>query len=185
MATLLGGCRAVAETAENGASASAPEPVVRIDNESDPFATVVTVEYGDMLGELLDTVGGRWRGVPSGEATGGLGGGSTRVVGAAALAAVHRWVGCQATCSWLGCAGASSCWLLWQASGQELLQPLGSSGPRWSALPIGLATDGRSDHCCCPQVASLKALGLNIRRAKIKSDKKASPPLQARHAARQ
>jgi hypothetical protein len=29
---------------------------VKIDNQNDPFATVVTVEYGDRLGELLDTV---------------------------------------------------------------------------------------------------------------------------------
>jgi hypothetical protein len=33
-----------------------PEPVVKIDNESDPFATIVSIEYGDRLGELLDTV---------------------------------------------------------------------------------------------------------------------------------
>jgi hypothetical protein len=30
--------------------------VVKIDNQHDPFATVVTIEYGDRLGELLDTV---------------------------------------------------------------------------------------------------------------------------------
>jgi hypothetical protein len=29
---------------------------VKIDNSTDPFATVVTVEFGDRLGELLDTV---------------------------------------------------------------------------------------------------------------------------------
>lgn len=29
---------------------------VKIDNHSEPFATIVTVEYGDKLGELLDTV---------------------------------------------------------------------------------------------------------------------------------
>lgn len=33
-------------------------PVVKIDNLSDPFATVVTVEYGEKLGELLETVSG-------------------------------------------------------------------------------------------------------------------------------
>lgn len=44
--------------AGNGATAAVPEVVVRIDNESDPFATIVTVEYGDLLGELLDTVRG-------------------------------------------------------------------------------------------------------------------------------
>lgn len=48
----------MAETASsaNGTSAPVPEPVVRIDNEHDPFATIVTVEYGDLLGELLETV---------------------------------------------------------------------------------------------------------------------------------
>ena len=34
-----------------------PEPVVKIDNEKDPFATIVSIQYGDRLGELLDTVG--------------------------------------------------------------------------------------------------------------------------------
>ena len=29
---------------------------VKIDNHSEPFATIVTVEYGDKLGDLLDTV---------------------------------------------------------------------------------------------------------------------------------
>lgn len=33
-----------------------PQPVVKIDNISDPFATVVKVEFGDRLGELLDTI---------------------------------------------------------------------------------------------------------------------------------
>lgn len=42
-------------SSNNGAS-DVPEPIVKIDNESDPFATIVTVEYGDRLGELLDTV---------------------------------------------------------------------------------------------------------------------------------
>lgn len=51
----------MAAAAGNGAS-NLPEPVVKIDNEADPFATVVTIEYGDRLGELLDTVGaaGLW-----------------------------------------------------------------------------------------------------------------------------
>jgi len=47
----------------NGATATAdkpkgsePVPVVKIDNLTDPFATVVTVEFGDKLGELLDTI---------------------------------------------------------------------------------------------------------------------------------
>ncbi|GBF96239.1 hypothetical protein Rsub_08784 [Raphidocelis subcapitata] len=46
-------------TANNGAPAAAGDaaalPVVKIDNRSDPFATIVTVEFGDRLGELLDT----------------------------------------------------------------------------------------------------------------------------------
>lgn len=49
--------RAVAESTNGSSSATVPEPVVKIDNERDPFATVVTIEYGDRLGELLDTVG--------------------------------------------------------------------------------------------------------------------------------
>ncbi len=51
--------RAVTAEASNGAKAAVPEPVVKIDNHSDPFATVVTVEFGDRLGELLDTVSRR------------------------------------------------------------------------------------------------------------------------------
>ena len=35
-----------------------PTPVVKIDNQHDPFATMVTIEYGDRWGELLDTVRG-------------------------------------------------------------------------------------------------------------------------------
>ncbi len=35
-----------------------PTPVVKIDNLSDPFATVVSVQYGNKANlELLDTVG--------------------------------------------------------------------------------------------------------------------------------
>ena len=33
-----------------------PTPIIKIDNKSDNFATVVTMEFGDQLGELLDTV---------------------------------------------------------------------------------------------------------------------------------
>jgi len=33
-----------------------PTPVVRIDNQSDAFATIVSVQYGERLGELLETV---------------------------------------------------------------------------------------------------------------------------------
>ena len=40
-------------TAEAGA---VPQPVVKIDNQHDFFATVVSVQFGDRLGELLDTV---------------------------------------------------------------------------------------------------------------------------------
>jgi UTP:GlnB (protein PII) uridylyltransferase len=46
----------VSESTNGSTSATVPEPVVKIDNERDPFATVVTIEYGDRLGELLDTV---------------------------------------------------------------------------------------------------------------------------------
>lgn len=46
----------MAAAAGNGAT-DVPEPVVKIDNEADPFATVVTIQFGDRLGELLDTVG--------------------------------------------------------------------------------------------------------------------------------
>jgi hypothetical protein len=33
-----------------------PKPSIKIDNEHDPFATIVCISYGDRLGELLDTV---------------------------------------------------------------------------------------------------------------------------------
>jgi len=33
-----------------------PKPAVQIDNQTDPFSTIVSVQYGDRLGELLDTV---------------------------------------------------------------------------------------------------------------------------------
>lgn len=42
--------------ADNSAPATLPQPVVKIDNSTDPFATVVKVEFGDRLGDLLDTV---------------------------------------------------------------------------------------------------------------------------------
>ena len=48
--------RAAAPESTNGATGEAPEPVIKIDNQSDPFATIVSIEYGDLLGELLDTV---------------------------------------------------------------------------------------------------------------------------------
>lgn len=31
-------------------------PVVKIDNQSDAFATIITITFGDKLGDLLDTV---------------------------------------------------------------------------------------------------------------------------------
>lgn len=34
---------------------AAPKPIVKIDNQHDPFATVVSISYGNRLGELLDT----------------------------------------------------------------------------------------------------------------------------------
>lgn len=33
-----------------------PTPIIKIDNRSDNFATVVSMEFGDQLGELADTV---------------------------------------------------------------------------------------------------------------------------------
>lgn len=53
------GCRCSASATSNGGGA-VPEPVVKIDNHTDSFATIVTIEFGDRLGELLDTVGWEW-----------------------------------------------------------------------------------------------------------------------------
>ena len=36
---------------------SNPEPVIKIDNHTDPYHTIVSITYGDKLGELSDTVG--------------------------------------------------------------------------------------------------------------------------------
>ena len=33
-----------------------PTPVVKIDNQSDAFATIVSVQYNEQLGGLMDTV---------------------------------------------------------------------------------------------------------------------------------
>ena len=33
-----------------------PDPVIKIDNHTDPYHTIVSITYGDRLGELLDTV---------------------------------------------------------------------------------------------------------------------------------
>lgn len=53
---LLGGVNGATATANQAAESKIPKPVVKIDNMSDPFATVVSVEFGDRLGELLDTI---------------------------------------------------------------------------------------------------------------------------------
>lgn len=56
-ARLVARAAAPEASTQNGTSAkSEATVVVKIDNESDPFATVVTVEFGDYLGELVDTV---------------------------------------------------------------------------------------------------------------------------------
>lgn len=39
------------------APVSVPVPVVKIDNIHDPFATLVTVQFGEVLGDLFDTIG--------------------------------------------------------------------------------------------------------------------------------
>ncbi|KAK9858032.1 hypothetical protein WJX84_012080 [Apatococcus fuscideae] len=44
------------ERIRENARKGVPKPVVKIDNQHDPFATVVDIEYGNELGELLDTV---------------------------------------------------------------------------------------------------------------------------------
>eukprot|EP01026_Neomeris_dumetosa_P001608 TRINITY_DN103_c0_g1_i1.p1 TRINITY_DN103_c0_g1~~TRINITY_DN103_c0_g1_i1.p1 ORF type:complete len:329 (-),score=29.67 TRINITY_DN103_c0_g1_i1:147-1079(-) len=41
----------------DGTAEDVPKPVVIIDNHSDPFATIVKIQFGDRLGELLDTMG--------------------------------------------------------------------------------------------------------------------------------
>ncbi|KAK9810145.1 hypothetical protein WJX72_005535 [[Myrmecia] bisecta] len=48
-----------ASVEENGVQATVegPKPIVKIDNQSDRFATVVSIQFGDRLGELLDTIG--------------------------------------------------------------------------------------------------------------------------------
>lgn len=47
---------AVENASAPSGGATIPKPKVKIDNVSDPFATLVTVEFGDRLGELLDTI---------------------------------------------------------------------------------------------------------------------------------
>ena len=48
-----------AEESSNGTAVlleGGPKPSVKIDNQTDPFSTIVIIQYGDLLGELLDTV---------------------------------------------------------------------------------------------------------------------------------
>ncbi|GLC39585.1 hypothetical protein PLESTB_000810200 [Pleodorina starrii] len=42
--------------ASGGATITGPMPTVKIDNVRDPFATILTVEYGEKTGELLDAI---------------------------------------------------------------------------------------------------------------------------------
>jgi len=46
----------VADDVDNVTNTDRPQPIVIINNEADPLATVVTIKFGDYLGELLDTV---------------------------------------------------------------------------------------------------------------------------------
>lgn len=48
--------RSSVRAAASGTATVAPTPIVKIDNVSDPFATVVSVEFGDKAGELLDAI---------------------------------------------------------------------------------------------------------------------------------
>jgi hypothetical protein len=55
----LSACRIARGSAVRASENSAPvmpQPSIKIDNTTDPFATVVKVDFGDRLGELLDTV---------------------------------------------------------------------------------------------------------------------------------
>lgn len=49
-------CTAEATEANPVAEEVRPKPKVRIDNLSDPMATIVAIEFGEYLGDLLDTV---------------------------------------------------------------------------------------------------------------------------------
>lgn len=44
------------DATRRGDAACTRTQTVKIDNTSDPLATIVTVEFADQLGELLDTV---------------------------------------------------------------------------------------------------------------------------------
>lgn len=46
---------AAAPETNSPAAGDIPEPKILIDNQTDPFATIVSLEYGDLLGELADT----------------------------------------------------------------------------------------------------------------------------------
>lgn len=46
----------VADKNVNDIGADMPQPIVKINNEDDPLATIVTIKFGDYLGDLLDTV---------------------------------------------------------------------------------------------------------------------------------
>ena len=47
--------QAAASEADVPIAGEVPEPKILIDNQSDPFATIVSLEYGDLLGDLADT----------------------------------------------------------------------------------------------------------------------------------
>lgn len=51
-------CRAASSTAESAGNATSdlPTPTIKIDNHTDPFSTIVKVDFGERLGDLLDTV---------------------------------------------------------------------------------------------------------------------------------
>mmetsp|Transcript_40456 Transcript_40456/g.67781 ORF Transcript_40456/g.67781 Transcript_40456/m.67781 type:complete len:298 (-) Transcript_40456:374-1267(-) len=51
-------CSATATTIEGSGKSvdAAPQPTVKIDNLTDPLSTIVIVEFGDYLGELVDTM---------------------------------------------------------------------------------------------------------------------------------
>lgn len=53
---LWSGARGSCSRAHSTTASLPPTPVVTIDNLSDPLATIVEISYGDLLGELLDTV---------------------------------------------------------------------------------------------------------------------------------
>ena len=50
--------KAEQQSTPDAAQGMPPKPIVKIDNQTDPFATVVSIKYGNKLGELLDTVSG-------------------------------------------------------------------------------------------------------------------------------